>query len=168
MEGIAFVDAQPRDRTVDEGFTDAVAAHYAALVRRLTLVVGDRAGGEDLAQETYLRAFRAWERFDGRDVRAWLYTIGLRLAFNERDRRRRWAGLLRGPHPRDPWVDRHDLGLTDALRALSRPQRAALLMNAVDGYSQAEIASILGVPSGTVASWLSRAKAHVREALRDE
>jgi RNA polymerase sigma-70 factor (ECF subfamily) len=167
MEGIAFVDAQPRERTNDEHFTDAVAPHYAALVRRLTLVVGDLHGGEDLAQETYLRAYRAWSRFDGRDVRAWLYTIGLRLAFNERDRRRRWAGVL-GPRPAtEPWVDAHDPQVTDALARLDRQQRAALLLNAVDGYTQSEIAQMLGVPSGTVASWISRAKAAMREALKD-
>ena len=62
MEGIARVDAQPRNRTNDEEFTDAVAPHYAALVRRLTLVVGDLHGGQDLAQETYLRACLLRER----------------------------------------------------------------------------------------------------------
>ena len=167
MEGSARVDAQPRRRTKDEDFTDAVAPHYAALVRRLTLVVGDLHGGQDLAQETYLRAYRAWSRFDGRDVRAWLYTIGLRLAFNERDRRRRWAGVL-GPRPTaEPWVDAYDPQLTHAMAALGRERRAALLLNAVDGYTQAEIATMLGVPPGTVASWISRAKAAMREALTD-
>jgi RNA polymerase sigma-70 factor (ECF subfamily) len=56
---------------------------------KLALVVGDPQEAEDLVQETLMRAFRAWPRFDGRDVRAWLYTIGLRLAFNERRRRGR-------------------------------------------------------------------------------
>jgi DNA-directed RNA polymerase specialized sigma24 family protein len=41
-------------------------------------------------------------------------------------------------------------------------------MNAIDGYTQAEIASLMGVPAGTVASWLSRAKAQLREALTDD
>jgi RNA polymerase sigma-70 factor (ECF subfamily) len=131
-------------------------------------VVGDLNAGEDLAQETYLRAYRAWSRFDGRDVRGWLYTIGLRLAFNERDRRRRWAGVI-GPRPaREPWTDAYDPQLTHALAALNRHQRAALMFNAVDGYTQAEIASMLGVPPGTVASWLSRAKAALREELTDD
>jgi RNA polymerase sigma-70 factor (ECF subfamily) len=159
MEGIACVDAQPRQRTSEEGFTDAVAPHYAALVRRLTVVVGDLHAGEDLAQETYLRAFRAWSRFDGRDVRGWLYTIGLRLAFNERDRRRRWAGVFGSRPTLDPWTDAYDSKLTHALEALNRQQRAALMLN---GYTQAEIATMLGVPPGTVASWLSRAKATLR------
>jgi len=166
MEGIAYVDAQPRTRAED--FSDAVAPHYPGLVRRLTLVVGDREGAEDLAQDAYMRAYRAWDRFDGRDVRAWLHTIGLRLAFNERDRRRRFIGLFGRRTEREPWVDAADPSLADALGGLRREHRAALLMNAVDGYTQLEIARLLGVPPGTVASWLSRAKAHMREALTDD
>lgn len=165
MEGIAWVDAQPRTRADD--FTDAAAAHYPGLVRRLTLVVGDRAAAEDLAQEAYLRAYRAWDRFDGRDVRAWLHTIGLRLAFNEQDRRRRFLGIFGRRTEREPWTDPFDPSLADALAGLRREHRAALLMNVVDGYTQAQIARQLGVAPGTVASWLSRAKAHMREALGD-
>jgi RNA polymerase sigma-70 factor (ECF subfamily) len=166
MEGIAYVDAQPRSRA--DAFTDAVAPHYTGLVRRLTLVVGDREGGEDLAQDAYLRAYRSWDRFDGRDVRAWLHTIGLRLAFNERDRRSRFLGIFGTRTEREPWVDPQDHHLTDALRGLRREHRAALLLNVVDGYTQHEIALLLGVAPGTVASWLSRAKSHMREALTDD
>jgi RNA polymerase sigma-70 factor (ECF subfamily) len=168
MEGITFVDAQPRVRTRADEFTDAVAPHYDGLVRRLTVVVRDLHAGQDLAQETYLRAYRAWDRFDGRDVRGWIYTIGLRLAFNERDRRRRWAGVL-GPRPAlEPWTDSYDPQLTHAMSALNRQQRAALMLNAVDGYTQAEIATMLQVRPGTVASWLSRAKAQLREELAND
>ena len=42
-----------------------------------------------------------------------------------------------------------------------------LLLSVVDGYTQAEIAAMLEVPPGTVASWLSRAKAAMREVLTD-
>lgn len=166
MEGIAFVDTQPRARADD--FTEAVAPHYAALVRRLTVVVADREAGRDLAQEAYLRAFRAWDRFDGRDVRAWLHTIGLRLAFNERGRRLRFGVLFGRRTEKEPWVDPHDPELGAALQGLRREHRAALLLNAVDGYTQAEIAVMLAVPPGTVASWVSRAKTQLREALTDD
>ncbi len=166
MEGIACVDAQPRNRADD--FTDAVAPHYAGLVRRLTLVVGDHESASDLAQEAYLRAYRAWDRFDGRDARAWLHTIGLRLAFNERDRQRRFLGLFGRRTEIEPWVDARDTGLSEALAGLRREHRAALLLNAVDGFTQAEIASMLEISPGTVASWISRAKAHLREALIDD
>lgn len=165
MEGIAYVDASASAR--DDVFTATVGQHYPALVRRLTVVVGDRESALDLAQETYLRAYRAWDGFRGTDARAWVYTIGLRLAFNERDRRRRWGTLLnRHAHP-ESWVVPEDRGLHEALGGLRREHRAALLLSAVDGYTQAEIAAMLGVAPGTVASWLSRAKARMRKALTD-
>jgi RNA polymerase sigma-70 factor (ECF subfamily) len=165
MEGIACVDAQPR--ALADEFADATAAHYPGLVRRLTLVVGDRHAAEELAQEAYLRAYRAWDRFDGRDARAWIHTIGLRLAFNERDRRRRFLGLFGRRTEREPWTDAHDASLVDALRGLRPQHRAALILQVVDGYTRDEIAEMLGVAPGTVASWTSRAKARLREALTD-
>jgi RNA polymerase sigma-70 factor (ECF subfamily) len=174
MGGIALVSHLSHDLTADlardttaDGFAQAVQPHYAGLVRRLTVVLGDADTALDLAQETYLRAFRAWDRFNGTDARAWLHTIGLRLAFNERSRRRRWRsllGLVRRPAPQ-PWVQERDLDLHAALAELRPEHRAALLMNVVDGYTQAAIAEMLGVAPGTVASWISRAKASLRVAL---
>lgn len=163
MEGLAYVDASAPAR--DDVFAATVGQHYPGLVRRLTAVVGDHESALDLAQEAYLRAYRAWERFDGTDARAWLHTIGLRLAFNERDRQRRWAGLFGRHAEAVSWLNPADADLYEALRGLRREQRAALLLNVVDGYTQAEVAAILGVAPGTVASWLSRAKAQLREVL---
>ncbi len=165
MEGITSVAAMTR---TTETFESAVAPHYAGLVRRLTAVVRDSEAGQDLAQDAYLRAFRAWDRFDGTDARAWLHTIGLRLAFNERDRRRRWERLVASGPGIEPWVAPQDRPVHEALGILRAEQRAALLLNAVDGYTQAEIAAMFEVPPGTVASWLARAKAQLREALRDD
>jgi len=165
MEGITCVNAAAPAR--DDHFMATVGQHYPGLVRRLTAVVGDREAALDLAQEAYLRAYRAWDRFNGTDARGWLYTIGLRLAFNERDRRRRWRDLLGRRTVSTPWVSPEDLDLHRALGSLRREHRAALLLNAVDGYTQAEIGAMLGVPPGTVASWLSRAKTKMREALTD-
>lgn len=165
MERTITLNAQPRTHAKD--FADAVGQHYAGLVRRLTIVVADPEAGRDLAQDAYLRAFQAWDRFDGQDARAWLHTIGLRLAFNERRRRGRSTALFGQRTEQEPWVDAVDPVLGDALRDLRPERRAALLLNAVDGYTQEEIAGMLGVPAGTVASWLSRTKAHLRKALTD-
>jgi RNA polymerase sigma-70 factor, ECF subfamily len=152
-----------------EAFEAAVAHHYPGLVRRLTVVLGgDAEAGLDMAQETFARAYRAWDRFDGTDARAWLHTIGLRLAFNERNRRLRWGRLL-GRTPTEPtWVAPEDHGLHEALRGLRPEHRAALLLTVVDGYTQAEVAAMLDVAPGTIASWVSRSKAHLREALTDD
>lgn len=156
-------------------FEQVLGDLYPALVRRLTLVVGDAEEARDLAQTTYLKAYESWSRFDGRDPRAWLYTIGLRLAFKERRRRSRWRSVFSasdgdadGVDGGVTWDPAEASGLWDALRTLRREERAALLLNAADGYTQAEIAGMLGVPSGTVASWISRAKGRVRVELEKE
>lgn len=153
-----------------DAFEDVVAQHYPGLVRRLTVVLeGDVEAGRDLAQEACARAYRAWDRFDGTDGRAWLHTIGLRLAFNERRRRLRWGRLLgHRASGGASWVHPADLGLHEALRALRPEHRAALLLTVVDGYTQDEVARMLDVAPGTVASWVSRSKAQLRMALTDD
>ncbi len=151
-------------RTDPAAFEAAVRPHYANLVRRLVVVLGDENDAQDVAQETYLRAFRSWDRFDGGDVRAWLYTIGLRLAFNHLRGRRRWLAAIQRIEPRT-WTDPSDPDLWAALRTLDPRTRTALLLSAVDGYTQREIGVILGVPEGTVASWLSRGRAALRREL---
>ncbi len=149
-------------------FEQVLGDLYPALVRRLTLVVGDNEEAKDLAQTTCLRAYQSWHRFDGRDARAWLYTIGLRLAFRERRRRQRWRTFFATEPVAEPWQPAHESVLWEALRTLRRQERAALLLNVIDRYTQAEIAEMLDVPSGTVASWVSRAKSQLREQLGKE
>ena len=148
-------------------FETAVRPYYDGLVRRLVLVLGDERDAEDIAQDAYLRAFRSWDRFDGVDVRAWLYTIALRLAFNHLRGRRRWLAAVRRVEPR-PWTAPSVPDLWAALNTLDRRTRSALLLNVIDGYTQAEIGRMLAVPEGTVASWISRGRAILREALDPE
>lgn len=159
--------SQGREAALEEAatFEDAVLSLHPALVRRLTLVVSDPHEAEDLAQQAVMRAFQAWPGFDGRDARAWLFTIGLRLAFNEKRRRGRLFRALRRLPPPRPWHPEVDVDLWAALGEVDRQPRAALLLSVLDGYTQAEIGVMLGVPVGTVGSWLSRTKAQLRLAL---
>lgn len=170
LSAVAEVTAvldRPTPRTAEVDFEMAVEPWYGPLVRRLVLVLGDVRDAEDVAQETYLRAYREWHRFDGQDVRAWLYTIALRLAFDQLRRRRRWRDLLARQPAESSYRDRVDPDLWDAVSRLEPRVRAALLANALDGYTQREVAAMLSVPEGTVASWLSRGRAALREALAE-
>jgi RNA polymerase sigma-70 factor (ECF subfamily) len=147
-------------------FEDIAESLYPALVRRLTLVLHDHASAEDVAQSALLRGYQAWSPGTINDPRAWIFTIAMRLALNETRRRRRW--LLR-TGPTDGAVETGgDPDLWVALVALDRNERVSLVLSVLDGYSQAEIASRLGVPAGTVASWLSRGKAKLRASLSKE
>jgi RNA polymerase sigma-70 factor (ECF subfamily) len=138
-------------------------AIYPALTRRLTLVLHDASEAEDVAQAAFTRALEHRHKFAGGSVRAWFYTIGLRLAFNELRRRRRMAVSDLGNEP--TWATSSDPDLWLALKQLEPHHRAALLLSALDGYTHEEIGQMLGVRPGTVSSWLSRTKERLRAFL---
>lgn len=141
-------------------------AAYPSLTRRLALVLRDATEAEDVAQAAFARALENRNRFTSGDVRAWFYTIGLRLAFNELRRRKRTAAW--SPHREPTWAMSTDPDLWIALGHLEPRQRAALLLSVLEGYTHAEVGQILGVPAGTVSSWLSRTKDQLRVQLGDD
>jgi RNA polymerase sigma-70 factor (ECF subfamily) len=146
-------------------FEAELIAAYSGLARRLALILHNRSDAEDVAQAAFTRALERKSQFAGGDVRAWLYTIGIRLALNELRRRNRMSPAATVPEP--AWAMETDADLWIAIGALEPDHRAALLLSSLDGYTHEEIGQMLGVPSGTVSSWLSRAKAHLRETLGD-
>lgn len=151
---------------IEVEFEAELVAAYPLLVRRLTLVLRDGDGAQDIAQAAFARALERRRLFRGGDARGWLYTVGLRLAFNELRRRRRLVAL---PDEGGPtWAMQADPDLWVALAQLDPRQRSALVLSTLDGYTHAEIATILGVRTGTVSSWLSRSKERLRELLGDE
>lgn len=139
---------------------------YPPLKRRLALVLRDSDVAEDVAQAAMTRALEQRRRFSGGDVRAWLYTIGLRLAFNELRRRRTARSRATAEEP--AWAMTTDPDLWTALAEIDPRQRAALLLSVLEGYTHAEVGRMLGVPEGTVSSWVSRTKNRLRAALAEE
>ena len=139
---------------------------------------------EDLVQDTYVRAMRAATQFArGANLKAWLFCI-MRNTFLSLHRRRRFhlpiGGLAsfsgftgRGHHE---WL-RDDLELDRlrnvvredierALMTLSEPARTVVLLD-FEGLTEAEVAQVLGCAVGTVKSRLARARAALRQQLRD-
>lgn len=151
---------------IADSLAEAAEAHRPWLVRRIALVVRDATEAEDLAQQALLRAAERWPLPPGQDVARWLATVGLHLAIDERRRRRRW-GFLPIRETDQEWALAVDPDLWRALGALDRRTRAAIVMSYLDGYTQDEIGEALGVPRGTVASWLSRGRAELRAVLGD-
>jgi len=159
------MDLAQAARVVTDIETELLAA-YPTLARRLALVLRDASEAEDVAQAAFVRALEHRNRFSGGDARAWLYTIGLRLAFNELRRRKRTAAWT--PHDEPSWAMQTDPDLWLALGHLEPRQRAALLLSVLEGYTHPEIGRILGVPAGTVSSWLSRTKEQLRRQLGED
>lgn len=153
-------------RPVADSLAAAAAEHRPWLVRRLALVVGDAAEAEDLAQQALLRAAERWPLPPGSDVARWLAVVGMRLAIDERRRRRRW-GFLPIRETDQLWAMTTDPDLWRALADLDRRTRVALVLTVLDGYTQEEVGELLGVPRGTVGSWLSRGRARLRAVLEE-
>ena len=153
-------DAERAGHDLDSVFR----AHRDWLVRRLALIVGDAEEARDLAQETFVRAAEQWPLPDAREPARWLSTVGVRLAIDERRRRRRW-GFLDLRETDSTWAIATDPDLWRALSRLDRRTRAAIVLTTLDGYSQDEVAEMLDAPRGTVASWISRGREKLRREL---
>ena len=162
-----------------------LSEHLDALFRTaLRLCQGHEADAEDLLQDTALRAFNSYGQLrEPSAARSWLFTILSRTHLNRvRTRQRRpdmvgadldepafeaaladWAPL---PSPADH-VETRQLGehLTRALDGLPPELRGVILLVDVEGFMQREVAGMLGIPEGTVASRLFRARRQLRTAL---
>jgi DNA-directed RNA polymerase specialized sigma24 family protein len=92
---MALARAVPTDLEID----GELPAYYPALVRRLALVLRSESDAQDIGQAAFLRAYEQRHTFVRGDLRAWFYTIGLRLAFNELRHRQVVASRTIGDEP---------------------------------------------------------------------
>ena len=129
---------------------------------------------DDALQEAYVRAFRALPRFRG-DARmgTWLFRITYNACLDELARGRKVTHVTLDelveqasgePQPGEALAHRSEMAA--ALRALPADERAVVFLVDVHGYDYARAAELVGVPVGTVASRLSRARHSLRHALR--
>ena len=169
-----------------EWFDTFIEEHLPALLRTAVhLCDGRRSDAEDLVQDTVLRALRGQDQLRQRELaRPWLFRILTTTHLNRlRSRRRRaesfatdlddeaFEEALGNWHPlSDPEVaalSRVDhTFLAAAIAALPPNYRTVLLLADAEGFTQRQVASILGVSEGTVASRLYRARAAMRSRLQ--
>ncbi len=163
--------AQAGDR---EAFGELVA-RYAAQARRVArAILGNAADADDAAQDGFLAALKHLGRYDPtRPFGPWLMRIVANAARDRWRRRKvRAAEVLSATLPAgQPGPDRtaeqqlFDEALRSALAQLPEPQRVAVVLFDVEGYSHREIARILDLPEGTVRSHVFHARRALRKAL---
>lgn len=149
--------------------------HHVEIFAYLHRMVDDREWAQDLAQETFLSAYRARDQLAGiQNPRAWLYRIATNLALNALKRKRRFAWL--------PWQWHEDRAapanvaeevgrqalVEAALASLPPDYRAPLLLYAHYGFKVAEVAEALNLSEGAARMRLQRARELFRAAYRKE
>ena len=143
------------------------------------------ADAEDLVQETYLRAYRAFDTFkEGTNLRAWLYRILTNAYINVYRKRQREPQTISddeveewylyeklGSRAAEPSAETEvlerlpDEDVQEALASLPEQFRLAVLLADVEGFSYKEIAEILDIPMGTVMSRLHRGRRALERRL---
>jgi RNA polymerase sigma-70 factor, ECF subfamily len=131
-------------------------------------LLGDRDAMDDVLQDAYAKAYRGIARFRGESAAStWLYRIVYNACLDELRRRRPADQLPADAHAPSDDLDLR-IDLAHALAALSPEERAAVLLVDADGFDYATASRILGIPAGTLASRLNRARAELRATLAAE
>jgi RNA polymerase sigma-70 factor, ECF subfamily len=168
-----------------ESFEALLARHRAPLFNFFLRMVRDRALAEDLAQEVFLRVYRAREHWKpDAKFSTWFYRIATNLALNAlRDRKGRTSGqataevgreveddAARVPDPQPTAVDQmlaaeRERIIREAVESLPENQRAAVILHKYQEVNYRQIAKVLGVTESAVKSLLFRAYESLRERL---
>jgi len=162
-----------------QAFGEIVRSYQRAIYRVAWGLTRNASDADDLAQETFVRAWQAIGRFRvGEPLYPWLSRITVNLAYSLFRRRRR-----RPETPLQPLVEagrqwavdddpaehagrrERDRAMQAAFAELSPEHQAVLVLRVVEDLSYEEIAKSLGVPPGTVMSRLSRARAELKSGL---
>jgi RNA polymerase sigma-70 factor, ECF subfamily len=150
-------------------------------------LVRSRPDAEDVVQEAYLRAFRAFDSFRGEDIRPWLLAIVRNTAYRWLSNRRRSGTVISleeafagngddGAGAREiasgePSAEERLIGAAErdyvvrALAELPPAFREVLVLREIEGFSYREIAEVTGAPIGTIMSRLSRGRGELRKVL---
>ena len=161
-----------------QNFEGLVLRHLESAFNLARWYVRNDEDAKDLVQEALLRAFRAFDRFEGIDGRSWLFTIIRNLYFSSVTRKVPDSAVFdeqihgSGESSSDPEVlllRSAEMQLVwNAIEKLAPEFREVLVLRELEGLSYKEIAGITESPLGTVMSRLSRARDHIRQCLGTE
>jgi RNA polymerase sigma-70 factor, ECF subfamily len=169
-----------------KAFELLVAKYQRKLARLLSRFIRDPAEVEDVAQEAFLKAYRALPSFRGESAfYTWLYRIGINTAKNYLVALGRRAPTTTefdsedaenfedGDQLRDVDTPENELmskqiaqTVNDTMEALPEELRTAIVLREIDGLSYEEIATVMNCPIGTVRSRIFRARETIAERLR--
>jgi RNA polymerase sigma-70 factor (ECF subfamily) len=172
----SFDPAIARTRVVI--FADAVRDHQNEVFGAALRITGDRESALDVTSTTFLKAYRAFSRYDQtRPIRHWLLRIATNEAISHARRRsrelRRRVGVEsvaeivdRAPAPEEASLAREDrTRIRDAVAGLPELYRVVIVLRYFNDLSVDEIADVTGRPSSTVGVQLLRGRALLRQAL---
>lgn len=157
--------------TITDGgeFADFYGAQYARVRRALSLSLGDADLADEATAEAFARALARWpEVRRAGSPSAWVYTVGLNLVRSTLRRRRLERRYLLTQRPVDsPAPAEPDPALWQAVASLPQRTRTAVALRYVADLPEAQIAEVMGVTRGTVASTLHDARARLATLLAD-
>ncbi len=165
-------------------FEDLTLPYLDSLYGFAMVLTANSDDAHDLVQDSYLRAFRFYHRYEHiANYKAWLFTLAKNLFINRYHQRAREISLsdidivddepYESPAPLLLFAhDRHEQGvfrrdIQRALTAMPEKLRLAVLLKDVEGFDYQEMAEIMGCPLGTVMSRLSRGRNLLKKSLRD-
>ena len=160
-------------RRAERGFERLYQRHAADIYRYVLAVVDNQADAEDATQQTFLSAYRAWERGERpRSPHNWLIAIAHNVCRQRfRESARRPSEVMLDEEALPSLEEEEAPRAQDIRRALAHialNQRAALVMRELEGRSYREIAEVLGVSHGAVETLLFRARRALREQLEGD
>jgi RNA polymerase sigma-70 factor (ECF subfamily) len=167
-----------------EAFGLLVRRHQRRVYRLAVHLLKSGAEAEDVTQDTFVRAYGALDRFDGRsEPFTWIYRICVNLSLNAlRSRKTRRASSPDDPRIEGLLVDHRPAGgsparstadkqlgraLVEGIDELSDTLRTTLVLVCIDGLSHAEAGEVLGCPEGTIAWRVHEARKKLRGMLAD-
>jgi RNA polymerase sigma-70 factor (ECF subfamily) len=166
-------------------FRQLIVPHLDGAYNLACYLTRDAVLSEDIVQDAFVRAFRAFDQFRGASPRAWLFAIVRNCCWSAQSKQTGMLSLVvndsgigtetgamlsepvdPSPTPEEEVIRKAEINrLTAAIEAMPEPFREAVVLRDIEDLSYAEIAEVTGVPIGTVMSRLSRGRSILAKEL---